>query len=113
MSRRITTTRGNDQNKKDQCDQYNWLTDQYSTVVCNFLVANQLKVHTILHDLSAARTAPVSICRHIYGAETQQRLYEDQWPNFSYFVGLWNGPSCQTNTVVKKNQEFHSASQRI
>ena len=97
-SRRIRLTRGNDKQKLDRHDRFNWSAAQCCLNFplkcgCWCFSGRPIELfHSILQNLSAGRMATMSIRRRLYGAWTQRQIFLGWWLIFSYFVGPWNRP---------------------
>ena len=66
----------------------------FSQLTCDYWCFSDRPIepfYSILWDLWAARTAPVSIGRPLYGAWTQHPFFLDRRLIFCYLVGPWNG----------------------
>ena len=87
----------------DQRDRLNWSADQCCLVFplnCSHWWFSGWPIdhfYSVLDDLSAARTAPMSIRRRLYDAYTRQWIFLGRRTNFSNFVASWNGPFRHTN----------------
>ena len=100
--------------KKDRRDRFNWSADQCRLVfplTCDYWCFSDRPIepfHSILWDLWAARTAPVSIGRPLYGAWTQRPIFLDRRLIFCYLVGPWNG-ALMHNVRVRTRSSCYGA----